>query len=49
VSGEPELLRVREVASLLGVSRRVAYSMLARGILPGAIRAGRGPRGPATR
>jgi excisionase family DNA binding protein len=36
-----ELLRVRELASLLGVSRRVAYSMLARGILPGVVRSGR--------
>jgi excisionase family DNA binding protein len=41
VSGEPELLRIPEVARRLGVSRRVCYDLLARGLLPGALRAGR--------
>jgi len=41
VSGEPELLRVREVAALLRVSRRVCYDLVSRGVLPGIIRAGR--------
>jgi excisionase family DNA binding protein len=36
-----ELLRVSEVATLLGVSRRVTYSMLARGVVPGVVRVGR--------
>jgi excisionase family DNA binding protein len=41
VSGEPELLRIPQVAQILGVSRRVCYALVSRGVLPGAIRAGR--------
>jgi excisionase family DNA binding protein len=41
VSGEPELLRVRDVAALLGVSLRTCYDLVARGTLPGVVRAGR--------
>jgi excisionase family DNA binding protein len=41
MNGEPQLLRVREVAALLGVSRRVAYDLVARGVLPGVVRSGR--------
>jgi excisionase family DNA binding protein len=39
--GEPELLRVREVAAVLGVSLRTCYDLVARGTLPGIVRAGR--------
>jgi excisionase family DNA binding protein len=39
--GEPELLRVREVAALLRVSRRVTYELVARGVVPGVVRVGR--------
>jgi excisionase family DNA binding protein len=41
--GKRQLLRVTEVASLLGVSRRVAYQWLATGVIPGEaiVRAGR--------
>jgi excisionase family DNA binding protein len=41
VNAEPELLRVSEVARRLGVSRRVIYSFIARGTLPGVVRVGR--------
>jgi excisionase family DNA binding protein len=36
-----ELLRVRELAQRLGVSRRVAYQLVARGVVPGVVRVGR--------
>jgi excisionase family DNA binding protein len=36
-----ELLRVREVAALLGVTRRVCYNLVSRGVLPGVVRSGR--------
>jgi len=36
-----ELLRVPELAQRLGVSRRVAYQLVARGVVPGVIRVGR--------
>jgi excisionase family DNA binding protein len=36
-----ELLRVRDLAQRLGVSRRVAYELVARGVVPGVVRAGR--------
>jgi excisionase family DNA binding protein len=41
VNGEPELLRVRDVAAFLGVSLRTCYDLVARGTLPGVVRAGR--------
>jgi excisionase family DNA binding protein len=41
VSGEPELLRIPQVAQILGVSKRQAYDWVVRGILPGVVRAGR--------
>jgi excisionase family DNA binding protein len=41
VEAEPELLRVRELARRLGVSRRVAYELVARGVVPGVVRVGR--------
>jgi len=41
VNGEPELLRVPQVAQILGVSRRVCYDLMNRGLLPGVLRAGR--------
>lgn len=37
----PELLRVRDVAAVLGISRRVAYDLIRRGALPGVVRVGR--------
>jgi len=36
-----ELLRVPELAQRLGVSRRVAYQLVARGVVPGVVRVGR--------
>jgi excisionase family DNA binding protein len=41
VGGEGELLRIPEVARRLGVSRRVCYDLVARGVLPGVVRSGR--------
>ena len=35
------MLRVPELAQRLGVSRRVAYQLVARGVVPGVIRVGR--------
>jgi excisionase family DNA binding protein len=35
------LLRVPELAQRLGVSRRVAYQLVARGVVPGVVRVGR--------
>jgi excisionase family DNA binding protein len=41
VSGEPELLRAPQVAQILGVSVRVCYDLVSRGVLPGVVRVGR--------
>jgi predicted DNA-binding transcriptional regulator AlpA len=41
LSGEPELLRVPQVAKILGVSVRVCYDLVGRSILPGVLRSGR--------
>jgi excisionase family DNA binding protein len=41
VSGEPELLRIPQVAQILGVSVRVCYDLVSRGVLPGVVRSGR--------
>ena len=35
------MLRVPELAQRLGVSRRVAYQLVARGVVPGVVRVGR--------
>ncbi len=42
---EKILLRVAEVADLLGVSRATAYDLVARGSIPSIRLAGRGGRG----
>jgi len=39
--GEPELLRIPELARRLGVSLRVCYDLVTRGTLPGVVRVGR--------
>lgn len=44
--GEPELLRITEVAKLLNVGRTTAYSMVTAGELP-TVRIGRCVRVPA--
>jgi excisionase family DNA binding protein len=43
--GERLLLRVSEVADLIGVSKATAYDLISRGSIPSVRLAGRGDRG----